>query len=928
MLTAAAIRQLYIDFFVQRGHTHVSSAPMVPPDDPTLMFNVAGMVQFKALYSGSVPLPYTRAVTVQKCLRVADLENVGRTLRHHTFFEMLGNFSFGDYFKREAITWGWEFCTDPNWLGLPPERIFATVFGVQREGGAWEIDQVALDIWQRETGVVNGVTLLDEEENFWGPAGGTGACGACSEIKFFTGPEDRLREYQRLSRSTDPADQARMRRDIVEEGDLFLEIWNLVFPEFDQQLDGSRPLLKNRGIDTGAGLERTTTAVQFTRSGGRIRSQYETDLLLPMVRAVADVAGLPYPTLADGDDAEQSIRRRGLDPAVVRLAMNACADHARALTFTLSEGVVPSNEGRGYVLRRILRRAARFGLKLGITEPFLWRLVAPVVDVMGGAYPEITRHVAVVERTIRAEEERFTRTLNQGGQILDDLLARVGAGGRLAGEEAYRLYDTYGYPLDLTIEAAAEKGISVDQPGFDRALDEAKRRARASWKGGAGAARFDELLGDLPPEQRTRFCGYEGMACASRVVAILRDDLRVDSLKPGQNGVVVLDETPFYAEAGGQVGDTGALDAIDSDLALFAVEDTQKTEDGHYLHFGEARETIHAGQQVKARVDCARRTATMLNHSATHLMQGALKRLIGGHVTQQGSFVGPDGLRFDFTHPEPVPEATLREIERIVNGQILANLPVTTQVMALEEAKATGAIAPFGEKYGAQVRVIAMGDFSREFCGGTHVRNTGQIGLFLITGESSVASGIRRIEARTGLGALETVIQERQALHGLARQLSVPADGLPARIQALQDEIRQLRRQVEEAKAAQARRQMSEAAADFAEIAGIRYLAREIPGADHNALAQAWDALRGQSPTNTAVLFYSVADGKVSMIVGLTDDLAPRRLKAGDVLKETAAIVGGKGGGKPTLARGGGSQPENLPRAVEQFPSILQRLAG
>ena len=944
MLTAADIRRLYIEFFVERGHTHVASAPLVPPDDPTLMFTSAGMVQFKALYSGATALPYTRATTVQKCLRAggkgSDLENVGKTLRHHTFFEMLGNFSFGDYFKRDAIRWASEFCTDKKWLGLPGERIFPTVFGKPDGKGDWIVDEEAETIWKRETDVPNGIVLLDEKENFWGPAGETGACGPCSEIKFFMGTPEQLKFYQDLARSTDPADIKRMAHDIVEEGDLFLEIWNLVFPQFDQQLGGARLPLKNRGIDTGAGLERVTTAVQFWQSEGKVRSPYETDLFNPIIKALASMANGAYPRIATDmrgkgiDEWNQTSdpkaldawRTSGYDTAAVRLVMNACVDHARALTFTLAEGIVPSNEGRGYVLRRILRRAARFGLKIGISDPFLWKMVRPVIEVMGAVYPEITRHPEIIEKTIRAEEERFTRTLNEGNVILWHMLDDKRPGDTLSGEDAYKLYDTFGFPLDLTIEAAEERGVAVDLEGFNKALAEGKTRARASWKGGAGAARWSSLLKDLGEAGKSVFSGYEKMSDEARVVALLLGDERVERLEEGQAGVVVLDRTPFYAESGGQVGDRGTL-LSEEGAELFGIEETQKTDDGSILHFGEAREELRVGQSVTARVDEVRRRDTMRNHSVTHLMQGALKRLIGPHVTQQGSFVGPEALRFDFTNPEPVGAERLREIEALVNEKIRADLAVTTQVMSLEEARRTGAIAPFGEKYGATVRVVSMGDFSREFCGGTHVGATGQIGLFVITGESSVASGIRRIEARTGAGALAHVTRERELVANLSRRLSAPPDALEERFVTLQEEIRGLRRQLDEIKAEQARAQMGKAAEAAREVAGIRLIVERIDGADNNALTQAWDALRQKSPERTLGVFCSVEGGKVNLIVGATSDIATTRISANDVLREMAGLVGGKGGGKPILARGGGTQPEKLQEALAAVPGIIEKLA-
>jgi alanyl-tRNA synthetase len=993
MLTAADIRRRYLDFFVRHGHTEVASAPLVPSDDPTIMFTVAGMVQFKALYSGAVQLPYSRAATCQKCLRAggkgSDLENVGKTLRHFTFFEMLGNFSFGDYFKRDTIVWAWELCTSPDGYGLPADRIWPTIYGKPNgpnpyESGWSEYDEEAEAIWQGETGVVNPIIRLDAKENFWGPAGETGACGPCSEIKFFMGSDAQLREYQRLAASDNPDDRQEVAHDLVELGDLFLEIWNLVFPQFDQQPDGSRPPLKNRGIDTGLGLERTTTAVQFIASGGAINTPYETDLLRPMVDAVADVAGLPYPTIVGGEDAEKTIRARGLDPAVVRLAINACTDHARTVTFALAEGIVPSNEGRGYVIRRILRRAARFGKKLGISDPFLWKLVEPIVQTMGSIYPELKSHPAMIEKTIRAEEERFNRTLNQGMELLEQELAALKPGETLGGANAYRLYDTYGFPLELTLEAAEERGVAVDRAGFDKALAEGKTRARASWKGGAGTGVWVDLLKGLGDDKKTQFTGYDSLETETTVLALVHDNRRVDRLQEGQAGIAILDATPFYAEAGGQIGDRGSL-TDESGATLFAVEDTQKADAGFYLHFGEAHGALEVGQRIRARVDASRRAATIRNHSAVHLMQGALKRLIGSHVTQQGSWVGPEGLRFDFTNPEPVNDEQQREIEAMVNEQIRAGLPVTTNVMKIEEARKSGAIAPFEEKYGATVRVVGMGGvvdcFSREFCGGTHVANTGDIRRFMIVRESSVASGIRRIEASAGQPAaeafraqvdlfdrltdrlaaapLETDEAKREALIHLSRVLSVPVDAIGERIDAMEDEIRRLRdqipestivsrkmiseatvddriaemqqeikwlrRQVDEARAARAREQMADAAGAAREIAGVKFIAQSLDGADHNMLAQAWDALKGQSAAGTVGLFHSVVDGKVNMIVGVTDDLAGKKIKAGDLLNAAASVVGGKGGGRPNLARGGGNDPSKIDQAVEAAAAALEK---
>ncbi|MCH8332613.1 alanine--tRNA ligase [Candidatus Sumerlaeota bacterium] len=917
MITAAEIRQRYCDFFVERGHKLVVSAPLVPPDDPSLLFTTAGMVQFKSYFTGTIDPPFRTAVSVQKCLRAggkgSDLENVGRTLRHHTFFEMLGNFSFGGYFKQDAIVWAWEFCTGKDWLALPAERIWATVFGKRDESGEWTVDDEAERIWKQETGVVNPILRLDEEENFWGPAGGTGACGPCSEIKFFMGTDEELERYRKMARSGGK-DLDRVLRDNVEEGDLFLEIWNLVFPQYDQQPDGTRSPLKNRGIDTGAGLERITTACQMIASEGKVWSPYETDLLAPLVAAVAEIASLPYPRLRGGEEAEARLRKMGQDPEAVRLAVNACADHARALTFAMAEGVIPSNEGRGYVIRRILRRAARFGMKLGIGDPFLWKLVAPVVDLMGPHYPELTKHPKQIEEWMRQEEEQFSRTLRVGSDMLDRLLAGREKGGQLTGEEAFRLYDTYGFPFELTAEICQERGVEVDEEAFENSS--AKARGRMSPKD-AVDLELVPLARDMRKKgQVTEFVGYEEMKARAAIVGLAdHAGNPVHVLEPKARGIVTLDRTPFYGEAGGQIGDQGKFSTPEGQ-ALFSVQDTQKTDDGLIFHYGKAQAQIKLGQKVESEVDRDLRGATIKNHSATHLLQGALKRLIGGHVTQAGSYVGPDHLRFDFTHQGPLAESDLREIERVVAEQIQRNLAVETTVMDLEEARATGAIAPFGEKYGAVVRVVKMGDFSTEFCGGTHVAATGEIGSFIIVSESSVASGIRRIEAQTGMGAAETIARQRSVLAEISRTLAVAPDRLAGRIATLQDELKQLRRGAQEARS----RELAGKSAEFptirlGEASGCVAWLQET---DVAGLRSTLDLLKSKHGNRKffAVLGSS-ADGKATLIIGATPDLAGTPLEAGKLIRRVAPLFGGKGGGKAQFAQAGGKDPGKLQAIIE-----------
>ncbi len=940
MITATEIRERYVRFFLERGHRRVPSAPLVPPTDPTLLFTTAGMVQFKPYYTGEIEPPFPTAVTVQKCLRAGgkgcDLENVGRTLRHHTFFEMLGNFSFGDYFKKEAITWGWEFCTGEQGLALPPERIWATVYGKKDPSGQWQVDDEAEALWKSETGLINPIIRLDESENFWGPAGGTGACGPCSEIKFFMGTDEELREYQKLAAgSMDNGGEgiAKIVHDIVEEGDLFLEIWNLVFPQFDHQPDGSRPTLKYRGIDTGAGLERMTTACQMIASGGKVWSPYETDLLEPIIAKVAGLAKLPYPRLRDDEATENRLREMGHDPASVRLAMNACADHARTLTFALAEGIVPSNEGRGYVIRRILRRAARFGKKIGIEKPFLWQLVDPVIEAMGEAWPEIVESRAQARIVIQKDEERFARTLNLGSEMLDGQLAELGEGGTLAGEDAFRLYDTYGFPLDLTEEVAEERGFDVDVEGYERCLEESKIVARASWKGG-GETDLGQFIKDLSDAGRQTYFvrpdQNEKLEADAMVLAILRGEKRVDVLEQGLEGVIILNQTPFYGEGGGQVGDTGhfMLGKIDQVLVggaqPFDVEDTQKNGEGFVFHRGTANEPIRVGQFVHAKVDAKRRSAIIKHHSATHLLQGALKQIVGRHVTQRGSHVSPDHLRFDFTNTQPISEATLREIEAVVNEQIQRDLEVITNVMAIEEAQATGAIAPFGEKYGATVRVVQMGNFSTEFCGGTHVARTGEIGSFVIVAESSVASGIRRIEAHTGPRAVATIAAERRLLAQLSRTLTVPAEQLPERIDTLQSELKSLRRELDQARSEKLAGQSGEM--DVIEIGDARACIGWIEDADVKALREVIDRLKDKhSGGKFLAVLGSGTDGKATLIVGASQELAGSPLEAGKVVRELAPIFEGRGGGKPQFAQAGGKDAAAL-KAALQGDAVAERL--
>jgi alanyl-tRNA synthetase len=915
MTTANELRSLYVDYFVSHGHTHVSSSPIVPPDDPTMLFTSAGMVQFKPFWGGQVePLPYSRATTVQKCLRAggkgSDLENVGKTLRHHTFFEMLGNFSFGDYFKLEALEWGWDFIW--NKMKLPRERLWATYY---------ELDDETPELLEKKIGIPRDrIIPLDKKENFWGPAGDTGACGPCSEVCFFMGTDEELKVA--LSQ-----DGETIARRIVEEGDLFLEIWNMVFPQYDQQKDGSRPPLKYRGIDTGAGLERMTTALNFIETGGVIRTPYETDLLSPITRAVAASVGKEYRRLSEsGPDYNPRDR----------YAINAIADHVRALTFALSEGIAPSNGGRGYVLRRILRRALRFAYLMDKSEPFMHKLVDVVVDTMGGVYPEIKPNAAHVARIIKIEEESFLRTVAQGSRILDEKIAQAKNSGlnTLPGADAFLLHATYGFPVDMTAEIAEDAGLTLDQAGYASAMQAHQAEARKSWKG-AERGEEAELLADIDETSgSTNFLGYETFACEARVLAILSGGKRVDAAAKGEEATVVLDQTPFYAESGGQVGDTGEFEGTGS--SSFIVKNTLKTPNSLFLHRGKvAGGTLRVGDALTARVDTDRRMAIMRNHTVTHLLQAALRQVLGGHITQAGSYVGPEGMRFDFSNPEAVKAEDLARVERIVNEFVLADHAVSIEELPLEEARKRGAIAPFGEKYGHVVRVVQIGGFSAgekpvsiEFCGGTHLRQIGRIGSFRLVSESSVAAGIRRIEGTTGFGAYEQWAATRDVTAGLCRSLAVREGQLAERVEVFQTEIKNLKRDLKKAKssAGSAAASLDDLLAQATEAGGIKVVCAQIEGADAELLRTLADQLRDKAG-QAVVLLGAEADGKALLLCAVTK-AETARVKAGDVIKQVAPLVGGGGGGRPDMAQAGGKNPEKLADALAQAPGIIQGLIG
>ncbi len=895
------LRQAYTDYFVARDHKHVPSSPVVPTDDPTMLFCSAGMVQFKPLYAGDVELPYRRATSVQKCLRAggkgSDLENVGRTLRHHTFFEMLGNFSFGDYFKREALEWGWDFIW--NIMKLPPNRLWATTFYQ---------DEEAADILEKEIGIPrNRIIPLDEKENFWGPAGDTGACGPCSEVIFFMGDDEALAE---AIRTTEDGQRGRdeIARRIVDEGDRYFEIWNMVFPQFDQQLDGSRPQLKNRGIDTGAGLERMTTAMQFLQSGFEIDTPYKTDLLRPLVDAAASVLDVDY---ANPD---------------VQLGCNAVADHIRALTFAMSEGIVPGNEGRGYVLRRILRRALRFAYLLGKDKPFMADLVDPVIDQMGGVYPEIKDSAKHIKKVIRIEEEQFMRTVGRGSQILDGLIekARQNGSNAIDGEAAFDLHATYGFPVDMTEEIASYSGVKINRPEYATAMKKHQELARASWKG-AELAREAELLDDVyETNGATDFTGYDYFETDAVILAAIRDGARVDGLQTGDEGVIILDHTPFYAASGGQIGDMGTLTVGD---AVFEVADTQKTPSAIHLHYGKvARGVLNVGDSALAAIDGPRRQAIMRNHTATHIMQAAMKRILGSHIAQRGSEVSQNAFRFDFTHPQALTADEIAQIEHQVSEQICRDRDVRVDVMAQEEALKTGAIAPFGEKYGARVRVVRVGDFSIEFCGGSHLKRSGEIGAFAIVGESSIAAGTRRVEGLTGPAATAYMAAQRAIVQDVTGRLSVKPDEIAERLAAMQKEIKTLRKDAKKQRQQAAAGSVTDVAGEAKVIGEARFIAHRFDGLPMNDLRNTADVIRGKVPKAVAILA-SVEDGKVSFLC-IVDKALTDKVKAGDLVKIAATLCGGGGGGRPDMAQAGGKDSSKVQEAFQTVEAKVTDALG
>jgi alanyl-tRNA synthetase len=868
-MTSAELRAAFLEFFRARGHQVVASSPLVPGNDPTLLFTNAGMVQFKDVFLGKDERSYRRAVSSQRCVRAGgkhnDLENVGYTARHHTFFEMLGNFSFGDYFKAEAIEYAWDFVTKT--LKIPPERLWVTVF---------RDDDEAADIWLNRIGVdAQRFTRMDEKSNFWA-MGDTGPCGPCSEIFYDHGPEIP---------GGPPGSKD-------EDGDRYVEIWNLVFMQFERSSDGTMTPLPKPSVDTGMGLERTAAVMQG------VHSNYDIDLFRNLIRAAAQATQAK-------DLASPSLR--------------VIADHIRACSFLVVDGVIPGNDGRGYVLRRIIRRAIRHGYKLGQQEPFFHALVAPLVAEMGAAYPELVKGKDHVVRVLRQEEERFAETLENGMALLEGAIAKLD-GKMIPGETVFKLYDTYGFPIDLVGDIARERGLAIDHEGFQLAMEAQRDRARAASKFGVDL----RAPGSLAAE--SDFCGYEHLQNEGKIVAILKDGAEADAADAGDEARIVLDRTPFYAESGGQVGDVGLLT---NGAAKFRVADTRKHGDA-FLHVGRVEAgRFRVGDIVTASVDAATRQATVLNHSATHLLHAALRKVLGTHVLQKGSLVAPDRLRFDFSHTQAVTPEELETIERLVNAEIRRNSAGQIRHMGYDEAIQSGAMALFGEKYGDKVRVLSFGDFSTELCGGTHVARTGDIGLFKITGEGGIASGIRRIEAVTGEAALEAVRGTEATLKRVAGFLRATPAEIEGKVAQLLEQQKKLEREV-----ASLRSKLAtggggaDLAARAVQVNGVSVLAVQIEGADAGTLREAADRFKAKLGESVVVLGSQVADDKVSLVSSVSAATS-KKVSAGALIGEVAKLVGGKGGGRPDFAQAGGNDPSKLEDALRKVPELVAaRLGG
>jgi alanyl-tRNA synthetase len=863
-MKSTEIRKRFLDYFQRHGHTVVPSSSLVPANDPTLLFVNAGMVQFKEVFLGQEKRPYVRAVSSQRCVRAGgkhnDLENVGYTARHHTFFEMLGNFSFGDYFKREGIQYAWEFLTRE--LKLPAERLWVTVY---------KDDDEAADIWLKEMKVdPKRFSRLGDASNFW-QMGDTGPCGPCSEIFYDHGAQIP---------GGPPGSPD-------EDGDRYVEIWNLVFMQYNRDTKGVLTPLPKPSVDTGMGLERIAAVQQG------VHSNYQIDLFQHLIRAVVEVTGASE---------------------LQNHSLNVVADHIRAAAFLIADSVLPSNEGRGYVLRRIIRRAIRHGHRLGARETFFYKLVAPLCEQMGDAYPELNSARPQIERVLRQEEDRFNETLEQGLKILEEDVTAL-QGDTISGATIFKLYDTYGFPVDLTRDVAMERNLKIDMAGFEREMEAQRERARA-------ASSFKSAeIGAVTVDQPTQFTGYELLSDTGKVLQITRgsDLARTDTLRAGEQGNIVLDRTPFYAESGGQVGDRGVLRVGE---AVFRVEDTQKHGQAH-VHKGSVEKgQFRVGDKVTAEIDGVRRLATKLNHSATHLMHKALRDVLGSHVQQKGSLVDDHHTRFDFSHFAPMTPEQIAEVERRVNEQVLRNEDTRSRVMDMDSAKAEGAMALFGEKYGNEVRVLNIGD-SVELCGGTHVRRTGDIGLFKVVSESGVASGVRRIEAITGANVLDYLYEKENKLREAAEMLRASPEEVPRKVEQLTQRVKSLEKELDQLRAKLATGGSKDLVAEAKEVKGIKVLAAQLDGMDAKGLREALDKLKDKLAP-AAIVLASVVEDKVTLIAGVTKDLAGR-LHAGELVNQVASGVGGKGGGRPDMAQAGGTNPAGLGAALEGVPAWVEQ---
>ncbi|HCC69506.1 MAG TPA: alanine--tRNA ligase [Nitrospiraceae bacterium] len=872
-MKSSEIRKLFIDYFVKRGHKVLPGSPLIPAHDPTLLLTNAGMVQFKSVFLGEEMRPYSRAVTVQKCMRAggkhSDLENVGRTARHHTFFEMLGNFSFGDYFKRDAIKLAWEFLTE--WMKLPKERLWLSIY---------EKDEDAYTLWQEEAGVSpQRIVRLGEKDNFW-QMGDTGPCGPCSEIVIDQGPEVGCGKPD---------------CGVGCDCDRFLELWNLVFMQYNRDINGKLTPLPRPSIDTGMGLERLTAVIQ-----GKL-TNFSSDLFLPIIKNVEEISGKNYGKKYNTD-----------------VSIRVIADHIRGITFLLSEGLMPSNEGRGYVLRRVIRRAARHGLMLGIDGPFLYSVVDPVLDIMAGPYPELTEELERSKKILRFEEERFAHTLSSGMGMLNDLIEKLKVSGHntIPGDELFRLYDTFGFPLDLAQDIASDSNLVIDEKGFQREMELQRRRARASWVGAEEAVSdvYRKLLNEVGP---TEFLGYDTLSSDSHILSVLKDGALVTEIREGEEAEIILDRTPFYGESGGQVGDTGLIKA---EGVRIEVIDTKRPNE-IFSHICRVKKgTAKVGARVFASVDAQRRKAIMRNHTATHLLHAALRLVLGDHVKQAGSLVATERLRFDFTHFSSMEDREIEEVEAIVNEKIIENMPVAISWMAIEDALRIGVTALFGEKYGDRVRVVKTGDFTLELCGGTHCKFTGEIGSFKIIAEGSVAAGVRRIDALTGFSALSYFREQAVEIKKVAALLKVRDMKVAERLEKFIKDARDREKELEKIKSKTVARGADEMLEECRVINGIKVLAHRVDGLDIKALRNLADTLKDRIDSGVLVLG-STLNGQASYVTMVTKDLM-NRLHAGEILKE---VTGGKGGGRADMAQGGTKDIENIDKALNSVYEIVRK---